>query len=167
MAKQSMTGRPSRFTTVRLRAGYDRMEVDGFLLEVEGEIKRLGKENSGLRRQLEASPSTSEPMAEPAGADPLEEPRSVLAQAEREHAEFLDAAYTERERIIDEASRTATEMIENAEQLRKDTIKALKQQKKHLVHTNEALQAFERGHRSDMKAFMRDGLKELGVAEGS
>ena len=41
-----------RFTTVRLREGYDMTEVDQFLDEVEAELARLTKENDDLREQV-------------------------------------------------------------------------------------------------------------------
>ena len=46
-----------RFTTVRLREGYDMTEVDQFLDEVEAELKRLLKENEALRGGTPAAPA--------------------------------------------------------------------------------------------------------------
>ncbi|MGH8828457.1 MAG: DivIVA domain-containing protein, partial [Jiangellaceae bacterium] len=42
------------FTTVRLREGYDMMEVDEFLDSVETELARLQRENDELRDKLGA-----------------------------------------------------------------------------------------------------------------
>src|SRR4051812_25183928 len=44
-----------RFTTVRLREGYDMTEVDQFLDEVEAELTRASGENAELRAQLQAA----------------------------------------------------------------------------------------------------------------
>src|SRR3954451_4389061 len=44
-----------RFTTVRLREGYDMTEVDQFLDEVEAELRRLHGENEDLHAKLRAA----------------------------------------------------------------------------------------------------------------
>src|SRR5690625_33271 len=44
----------TRFTTVRLREGYDMQEVDLFLDEVQEELARLNRENDELRDRLAA-----------------------------------------------------------------------------------------------------------------
>src|SRR4051795_8329083 len=44
-----------RFTTVRLREGYDMTEVDQFLDEIEAELRRVGSENSELRTKAGAA----------------------------------------------------------------------------------------------------------------
>src|SRR6476661_4660681 len=54
-----------RFTTVRLREGYDMTEVDQFLDEVEAELERMTREADELRAKLH-SVETGEPMPEPA-----------------------------------------------------------------------------------------------------
>src|SRR3954453_20023528 len=43
-----------RFTTVRLREGYDMTEVDQFLDEVEAELRRVGAESSEMRAKAGA-----------------------------------------------------------------------------------------------------------------
>ncbi len=69
-----------RFTTVRLREGYDMTEVDQFLDEVESELGRLTRENAELRTRL--STATGEPVPESVVAPtPAPEPTSS-AQAE-------------------------------------------------------------------------------------
>src|SRR6185295_19207378 len=47
--------RNKKFTTVRLREGYDEDEVDAFLDEVEAELTRLLRENEDLRAKLAAA----------------------------------------------------------------------------------------------------------------
>jgi DivIVA domain-containing protein len=51
-----------RFTTVRLREGYDMTEVDQFLDEVESELTRMTHEHSELQAKLHAA-LTGEPMS--------------------------------------------------------------------------------------------------------
>src|SRR5687768_10383760 len=70
-----------RFTTVRLREGYDMTEVDQFLDEVEAELTRVTRENTELQAKLRAAVS-GEPMPEPAEAAPEEPEPTVGADAE-------------------------------------------------------------------------------------
>ncbi len=44
-----------RFTTTRLKAGYDEVEVDAFLDEVEAEMRRLLAENASLQTAAQAA----------------------------------------------------------------------------------------------------------------
>src|SRR3954466_2653473 len=64
-----------RFTTVRFKEGYDEEEVDGFLDEVEAELRRLLGENDQLRRapRPAAAPAPA-PVAAPAAAPPAPPP---------------------------------------------------------------------------------------------
>lgn len=168
-----MTEMTPGFTIVRLRAGYDREQVDGFLREAQEEINRLEEENSGLRHRLETNPADSSrvagpaagPVAAPVAVDPLDGPRAVLAQTEREHAGFLADARAERVRILGEAGRTATEMVQNAQRQRRETLEALEGQKKQLEDTVKALQVFERGHYTHLKSLMSEGLGKLDTDE--
>jgi len=50
-----------RFTTVRLREGYDMGEVDQFLDEVESELRRLATETDELRAKLQAATGETPP----------------------------------------------------------------------------------------------------------
>src|SRR5688500_13034915 len=71
--------RNKRFTTVRLREGYDMTEVDQFLDEVEAELERMTREADELRAKLHSA-QTGEPMPEPA-------PRLKPAKPESRKAE--------------------------------------------------------------------------------
>src|SRR4051812_6691232 len=72
-----------RFTTVRLREGYDMTEVDQFLDEVEAELRRFGSENSELQARNGAAvpvgataPAATTPTAPTAPAAPEARPES-------------------------------------------------------------------------------------------
>lgn len=58
-----------RFTTVRLREGYDMTEVDQFLDEVEAELRRLHGENQELQARLRAAGLGTAPETAPAATD--------------------------------------------------------------------------------------------------
>lgn len=161
MPKTPLDAMAKKFMTVRFRAGYDRGEVDGFLSDANSEIQRLVRENSSLHESLEAASTAPQRDTGQVVAEAIDEPAAVLALAERQHADFLDFAHAERTRLIQEASETAQAMVEDAERLREDTIKGLKQQEKQLERTNEQLHQFEREHRVNMKALMQEELHEL------
>jgi DivIVA domain-containing protein len=80
-----------RFTTVRLREGYDMTEVDQFLDEVEAELTRITKENTELRTKLGAgSAGLAEEPATVAAVEPTVETEApVDASAPAEVAEVV------------------------------------------------------------------------------
>jgi DivIVA domain-containing protein len=128
-----------RFTTVRLREGYDMTEVDQFLDEVESELGRLTRENAELRTRL--AEATGEPVPEtvvvpeptPAPeAAPAGEPTAAEAPAEAPEeqatvqvaaptADRVPAMETLQVSTTAEASAAATRLLElagrNADQL--------------------------------------------------
>src|SRR3954454_8231942 len=116
-----------RFTTVRLREGYDMTEVDQFLDEVEAELERMTREADELRAKLH-SVETGEPMPEPAprlkpakpepkkdAAAPAPEPEPAAAPTEPTPA-GAPAASVENLQVTTtaEASVAATRLLELA-----------------------------------------------------
>ncbi len=74
-----------RFQPTKFREGYDQDEVDDFLDEVVGELRRLTTENEQLRQKLAAAERQGAELGrtgvrEPA---PREEPRGVVVPLER------------------------------------------------------------------------------------
>jgi DivIVA domain-containing protein len=132
-----------RFTTVRLREGYDMTEVDQFLDEVEAELARLTRENTELRTRLaeatgepvpdalvapEATPQQTPspaPEAAPSEAPADEPPPAVEEQASVQvaapTADRAPAMETLQVSTTAEASAAATRLLElagrNADQL--------------------------------------------------
>ena len=88
-----------RFTTVRLREGYDMTEVDQFLDEVEAELERMTREADELRAKLHSA-QTGEPMPEPA-------PRLKPAKPEPKKAEPAPAEERLRRRYGGPSGRAA------------------------------------------------------------
>src|SRR6476469_5807062 len=71
-----------RFTTVRLREGYDMTEVDQFLDEIEAELRRLHGENGELQAKLRAAglePEIAAPGAGAPAADAADEGTSATS----------------------------------------------------------------------------------------
>src|SRR3954454_10563315 len=74
-----------RFTTVRFKEGYDEEEVDGFLDEVEAELRRLLGENDQLRRAPKpaAAPAPEAAPPPPPGAPPPLQPLLLPPRSSR------------------------------------------------------------------------------------
>src|SRR3954470_3121759 len=100
-----------RFTTVRFKEGYDEEEVDGFLDEVEAELRRLLGENDQLRRAPKPAaapapaPVAPAPVAAPAARAPREEqPQEAalrtLLLAQRTADEAIAEAKAEADQIV-------------------------------------------------------------------
>src|SRR3954462_791100 len=95
-----------RFTTVRFKEGYDEEEVDGFLDEVEAELRRLLGENDELRRAPKpvAAPAPTPAPAPAAPAPRAEEPQEAalrtLLLAQRTADEAIAEAKAEAEQIV-------------------------------------------------------------------
>jgi DivIVA domain-containing protein len=133
-----------RFTTVRLREGYDMTEVDQFLDEVETELRRLTKENEALRggapapdvtvaEQAPAVGPTDAPADEPTASTPALEapvppptaggvaptaPATPAAAPARETLTVTTTAEASAAatRLLELAGRNADQLVEEAEQ---------------------------------------------------
>lgn len=81
--------RSKRFSTTRLRSGYDEEEVDAFLDEVEAELDRLIQENEELRSKLaevlrgggKSAMALSSPLSDPHPDMMMPEPMMMPLQA--------------------------------------------------------------------------------------
>ncbi|MBD0292509.1 MAG: DivIVA domain-containing protein [Jiangellaceae bacterium] len=121
------------FTTVRLREGYDMVEVDEFLDEVETALSQLQRENEELREKLAAvtrggglvaaadttgpQPQVEGPMPPPSAAtalvpggvsgSPTEAAAKVLALAQKTADELVADAKAEADQLLAEARERA------------------------------------------------------------
>ncbi len=132
------------FTATQFRRGYDEQEVDDFLDEVVGELRRLLGENAELRRKLGAAGSgihdggatqpDGEVVAEAEAAtkaeveriqrdseDRIAQARAAADQAEQEAAARIERATTEAE----EAEKEKSSAIQAADQSLRDADQAL------------------------------------------
>jgi DivIVA domain-containing protein len=152
-----------RFTTVRLREGYDMTEVDQFLDEVESELGRLTRQNSELRTRLaeatgepvpdevvvpgpatapepEATPapepvreSVTEPVTEPVTDAPAAEQATVEAAAPT--ADRAPAMETLTVSTTAEASAAATRLLELAGRNADQLVSEARQEAEQIVGT--------------------------------
>lgn len=179
-----------QFQPTKFREGYDQEEVDDFLDEVVGELRRLTEENDELRNKLAAAEARAselsrggvvepaEPVAVPEPAAPVAEAPApapaagsesetaeatgVLALAQKLHDEHVREGEQRREQIIAEAQSHAEKIVQDAEEQKRQTIGALEQQRNVLEHKIDELRTFERDYRSRLKSYLEDQLRDLG-----
>src|SRR5687767_2785242 len=92
--------------------GYNEEEVDGFLDEVEVELRRLLKEADELRSQLAAAQAT--PPPQPVTSEAEEMLRRTLLLAQRTADETIASAQAEAERLTGEARAEAAATLQQA-----------------------------------------------------
>ena len=112
-----------KFTAVRLREGYDTVEVDAFLEEVEAELVRLNRENAELRTKLETAQvaGATPPAAEPAREATVTNPSTAAGERPAADQPVAEGAPTPtpgietiRVSTTAEASAAATRLLELA-----------------------------------------------------
>ncbi|HEY5785186.1 MAG TPA: DivIVA domain-containing protein [Microlunatus sp.] len=109
--------RNKRFRMAR-KSGYEVLEVDEFVDEVEVAIEQLGEENQNLKKQIEAlkaSPAVEQPA--PVEAGPAEPETIVVttgAQASSAVVRLVTLSTEQAERLVNEATAEATEIRETA-----------------------------------------------------
>lgn len=150
-----------RFTTVRLREGYDMTEVDQFLDEVEAELGRLTRENASLRTRLaeatgepvpdtvvapesepapEAAPADEPAVGTPVAAAPADERRDAAdeqgtVQATAPAVTPVPAMETLQVSTTAEASAAATRLLELAGRNADQLVSEAKQEAEQIVGT--------------------------------
>ncbi len=174
-----------RFQTTKFREGYDQDEVDDFLDEVVGELRRLTHENEDLRQRLSAAeqgapvaaaeaPLLAEEAAAPAQAvtppvQPVSESpeldsenaTNLLQLARRLHEEHVREGLQKRDALIAEGEATAARLVSEAEATHRQQIQQFEQQKAVLEQNIDELRVFERDYRSKLKSFIDSQLSLL------
>src|SRR3954451_1255913 len=167
-----------RFTTVRFKEGYDEEEVDGFLDEVEAELRRLLGENEQLRRAPKpaAAPAPVAPAAPAAPAAPEEQPQEAalrtlllaqrtadeaIAEAKAEAAQMSASAKAEADQIVSSARMKAAALEAEAQQQHAAAVADLQRQRNALEAQIDSLRGFEREYRTRLKAYLEGQLREL------
>jgi len=137
--------RNRRFTTVRLKEGYDVDEVDAFLDEVEAELTRLGRESDDLRAR--AAVAAQAPAPPPS---PTENAVRMLEMAQRTADEHMAQAKADADALLAQAQSQATEMQART---RSEHAEAQRQ--------IDELKAFEREYRSRLRTYLEGQLRDL------
>jgi len=178
-----------RFQPTKFREGYDQDEVDDFLDEVVGELRRLTAENDQLTQKLTAcerrvtelgragTPTAAVPMQErpapverPAPAPvavvaapsaPPEAATGMLALAQKLHDDFVRSGEEQRDKILGEAKEHAGRLVREAEEKQRQTLGSLEQERSLLERKIDELRAFERDYRNRMKSYLESQLRDL------
>ncbi len=147
------------FTPVRLREGYDMAEVDQFLDEVEGELRRLHQEVDEVRSSpddpaaVRAPADSTTAQGEDGSGASVQAPRSV-PEASAAAARLLELATNSADQLVGEAKERADKMLreakENAERLESETRTKAEQQEAAARTRAEALDAETKKRRQEM-----------------
>ena len=177
-----------RFQPTKFREGYDQDEVDDFLDEVVGELRRLTAENDQLTQRLttcerrvtelgraggaavavpaQERPAVVErpaptPVVAAAPAAPPEAATGMLALAQKLHDDFVRSGEEQRDKIVGEAKEHAGRLVREAEEKQRQTLGSLEQERSLLERKIDELRAFERDYRNRMKSYLESQLRDL------
>ena len=174
-----------RFTITKIRPGYDQDEVDDFLDEVARDLRTVLQEKSDLQSQLAMAqagggtpaesitpvqvplvvtpPPAPEPVSapEPAGLDETESSSNILQLARRVYAEHVNEGRIERDRLIEEGTKSAEELVTSAKAQADSMMAELETQRLSIVRQIQDLQLFEEDYRSSLRDYLESQLKEV------
>ena len=168
-----------KFSTKRMGTGYDQVEVDGFLDDIEAEIARLLTENAALTSKL-AEVQAAPPAAVPAPFEPVpaavaapvadaapmpgetqEAALRTLLMAQRTADQAVAEARAEADKMVSDA-RTRSSQVENEVNARTTAALAELEGRRHEFESRiEDLRAFEREYRLRLKAYLESQLSDL------
>ena len=151
-----------RFQPTKFREGYDQDEVDDFLDEVVGELRRLNQENEELRQRLQAAESAAQqapaarepeaPVAEPTPApvpvaapavnpdDDTEGTSNLLQLARRLHEEHVREGAEKRDALIAEGHAQAARLVSDAEAKQRQIVSEAEARQRQIVNEAETQQ---------------------------
>ena len=147
------------FKVVNVGPSYSMNEVDDFLDELVGELRRLNAENNSLRRKLEdcesrkGGASTSETTAAaaaPAGGG-SQDAAGLLAMAQKVHDDYVSQGERTKAELIAEAEKKANQLVVEAEIKREKALSALKEEQANLKSSVESLRGFESRYRTQLQ----------------
>ncbi|HVE64290.1 MAG TPA: DivIVA domain-containing protein [Mycobacteriales bacterium] len=133
--------------------GYNEVEVDAFLDEVETELGRLIAENDDLRQRLAQAGGGA------AESDVML--RRTLLLAQRTADETVGEAQTEAQRLLAEAQAQAQATVSAAQGQAAAALSDLDRRRQQLEQHIEGLRAFEREYRTRLKAYLESQLSDL------
>ncbi|MGB3414349.1 MAG: DivIVA domain-containing protein [Microbacteriaceae bacterium] len=180
-----------KFTSTRLREGYDQDEVDDFLDEIVVEFRSLNQQEEELRQRLVASDSRINELQRQNGqviAEQLQEHISETGQqsglpfpsqtvdasilepsntsnllqlARRLHEEHVQEGIQKRDALIAEGHATAARLVSEAEAEHKAGLRELEQEQALVQNRIDELKSFEREYRNKLRGFIKGQLDEL------
>ncbi|MEY3029463.1 MAG: hypothetical protein RL198_860 [Actinomycetota bacterium] len=173
-----------RFTITKIRPGYDQDEVDDFLDEVARDLRTVLQTQADLEAQLAmatAGGATFAPVApvetpqvvtpppavppvsapDPAGLDETESSSNILQLARRVYAEHVNEGRIERDRLIEEGTKSAEELVSSAKAQADSMMADLESQRLAIVRQIQDLQLFEEDYRTSLREYLESQLKEV------
>ena len=154
------------FKVVNVGPSYSMNEVDDFLDELVGELRRLNAENNSLRRKLEdcesrkGGASTSAAAAAPAGGG-SQDAAGLLAMAQKVHDDYVSQGERTKAELIAEAEKKANQLVVEAEIKREKALSALKEEQANLKSSVESLRGFESRYRTQLQEHLNRQLDDL------
>ena len=155
------------FKVVNVGPSYSMNEVDDFLDELVGELRRLNAENNSLRRKLEdcesrkGGASTSEAAAAAAPAGGSQDAAGLLAMAQKVHDDYVSQGERTKAELIAEAEKKANQLVVEAEVKREKALSALKEEQANLKSSVESLRGFESRYRTQLQEHLNRQLDDL------
>ena len=140
--------------------GYNEIEVDAFLDEVERELTRLIAENDDLRERL-ANAAAATAAAPPPTAESEELLRRTLLLAQRTADETVASARTEAERVLKDARAQADMLLTAAKEQARAEVGDLDERRRELQQQIESLRSYELEYRTRLTAYLEAQLRDL------
>lgn len=140
--------------------GYNEIEVDAFLDEVERELTRLLVENEDLRERL-ANAAAATAAAPPPTAEGEELLRRTLVLAQRTADETVASAKAEAERLMKDARAQADMLLTAAHEEARTAVADLDSRRTELEQQIDGLRAYEREYRTRLTAYLESQLRDL------
>jgi len=166
-----------RFQSTKFREGYDQDEVDDFLDEVVGEMRRLAGENDELSKKLAAHEARIAELQRsggsagtvgvmpvlPQGGDvvDVENANNLLQLARRLHEEHVREGIQKRDELIAEGHAQAARIVAEAETEHRAYVAQLEVQRGGIQASVDQLRNFEREYRASLKSFINQQLGQL------
>ena len=156
------------FKVVNVGPSYSMNEVDDFLDELVGELRRLNAENNSLRRKLEDCESRK------GGASTSETTAAAAARrrwfsgccwpaglAQKVHDDYVSQGERTKAELIAEAEKKANQLVVEAEIKREKALSALKEEQANLKSSVESLRGFESRYRTQLQEHLNRQLDDL------
>lgn len=171
-----------RFQSTKFREGYDQDEVDDFLDEIVGEIRRLQSEKDVFAQKVAAGESRIAELQRGGGAQssvgiasfPMgtegpvdtENANNLLQLARRLHEEHVREGIKKRDELIAEGHAQAARIVAEAEAEHRNRAAQLAVERGSIEESVEQLRAFEREYRASLKSFINQQLGGLDTTSG-
>jgi DivIVA domain-containing protein len=171
-----------RFQSTKFREGYDQDEVDDFLDEIVGEIRRLQSEKDVFAQKVAASESRIAELQRGGGAQssvgiasfPMgtegpvdtENANNLLQLARRLHEEHVREGIKKRDELIAEGHAQAARIVAEAEAEHRNKVAQLAVERGSIEESVEQLRTFEREYRASLKAYINQQLGGLDTTSG-